>query len=348
MSRRSLSLLGKSVHVDFHLYLHVVVSSLMISAVLFSTIATSYSELLYTEFSLKISLIGLSVLVLVEIVHRSKSAPVLCALMAVLMFLNYYILVAVTYRLLIAIKLIHVTQLLLWTRLKNALFTISPRIVYVYTWSVLYTTISTYSKLLPLENYAKTLLVAVIATLMTPLFLIGSKVLREATIKAGSLLSAIITRAIFMGVRRVKRPCDRFTNKIRSLLGKTHIIVLEKRLNDLFASKIRALLGGAIIIDLDKYSQKISSKLVILSKKPLEGSDIDVETCTTRKLEVLLSRLIRSCRVLEDVVLESIRIRVIKLVERLHHAFEYSLTIIPLVLGLLMLLAMVIYVLTVP
>ena len=325
MPWRNLNLPSRSALTDFHLYLHIIVSSLMLSGVLLSTIAITYGELFYTELALKISLIALSILVLIEIVYKGGNSLLLCTLIATLMLLNYYIIIAITHRVLIAIILTHTAQLLLWANLKNTFSTTSSQILYLYTWSTLYTTISTYSKLLLLQYFAKTLLVVIIATLMTPLILVGSRVLRKTTVKIESLLDVIVTRVTSTVVRQVKI------------------------LTALFTSKTKILLEKASATKLEKSTQKILFKPELFTKRLLESSSkIDVEILTIQDLEALLNRFISFYRVLEDKALESMRVKVVKIVERLHHVFEYSLTILPLILGLLILLAMIIYVLTMP
>jgi len=68
----------------------------------------------------------------------------------------------------------------------------------------------------------------------------------------------------------------------------------------------------------------------------------------THNVEALLTYIVKSARVLEDIAVEKIRVEVVKAIKQLHHLFEYSLATISLILGLLILLSLIVYMLILP
>lgn len=308
---------------SFHQYLHTVSSFLLFSAVLLSTLAivTGYSKALYLELSVKLTLTSLSVLLLLEIMHSSRGALMLCTLLASLTIAIHYILIATSSHLAIAIAVVHVVQALLWAWLRSLFAKAPQHLSYLLTWGMLYVTISAYSRSLPVDlQYARVALVIALATISTPALLAGSTALQNV-VAVERAVGEAVGQAIVARVRRVKLWAE------------------------LTASKVRTMLKKVLGVSLGKAPQEKALKLVQTTARVVGSVETTVETSTMQRLERLLSHIIKCGRVLEDTIVRKVRTGMAKMVKHLHHTFEYSLATISLVLGLLILLALIIFIL---
>uniref|UniRef100_A0A7J3Z4U7 Uncharacterized protein n=1 Tax=Ignisphaera aggregans TaxID=334771 RepID=A0A7J3Z4U7_9CREN len=308
---------------SFQQYLHIVSSFLLFSAVLLSTFAivTGYSKASHLELSVKLTLISLSVLLLLEIMRSSRGTLMLCTLLASLTIAIHYILIATSSSLAIAVTVVHVVQALLWAWLRSLFARAPQRLTYLLTWGTLYVTISAYSRFLPVDlQYARVALVIALATIATPALLAGSTALQNV-IAIESAVGEAVGQAIVARVRRVRLWAELTANKVRTMLKK--------------------VLG----VSLGKAQQEKALKLVQTTARVVVSVEITVETSTMRRLERLLSHIIKCSRVLEDTIVKKVRTGMAKIVKHLHHTFEYSLATISLVLGLLILLALIIFIL---
>jgi hypothetical protein len=295
-------------------------SFLLFSAVLLSTFAivTGYSKALHLELSVNLTLISLSVLLLLEIMHSSRGALMLCTLLASLTIAIHYILIATSSSLAMAVAVAHVVQALLWAWLRSLFARAPQHLTYLLTWGTLYVTISAYSRSLPVDlQYARVALVIALATIATPALLAGSSALQNV-IAIESAVGEAVGQAI---VARVRLWAELAANKVRTMLKK--------------------VLG----VSLGKAPQEKALKLMQTTARVVGSVEITVETSTMRRLESLLSHIIKCGRVLEDTIVKKVRTGMAKIVKHLHRTFEHSLATISLVLGLLILLALIIFIL---
>ena len=309
---------------SFSWYFHILIATLVLVSVFFSTLAGVSGEFLYFEFSLKYTITALSVLVVASVIYKDKSVTVLCALLVLVIITGYCILLEPP--LLPIAVLLYVVQLLIWIYVRDFLATHS-HLVYFYTWGILYTTTSIYSRALTVHSITRQFFVFTVSAITTPIFLALSNIAPYQHL-------AIPTTRVFSTMSRALRVVSSvksaLSSVVRSLASRVEI---SWRLSSV---KFKHTLLGVLL-----------GKLA-LAERALRGLLPTLEEFAADKLGNITDRLVEFTRNLEDVIIEKIRSELVEAIRKLHHVFEYSLATVSLVLGLLILLALLIYALTVP
>jgi len=168
---------------------------------------------------------------------------------------------------------------------------------------------------------------------MTLILLITSSKLREFERVDSVVLD--IAGKITSKAEKVVRISLNAENTILKIAGKIASRVkrsVELLFNTEFKSKIR----------------DAASRLFLPIVKQLDKAIVSLELLTARNFEIIFSKLVKSTRILEDIVVEKIRVEIVKTIRQLHYLFEYSLATVSLILCLLILLALIVYVITAP
>ena len=319
---------------DFSQYFQFLVTTILVLGLALSTVALVFNEILYYEFSLKFYLIALSLLVLLEIILGNKSIKALCILTAILVLVSYSVFISSSWFFPVsAIILLHATQISLWSQLKIVMSKTSPRIVFLYAWSVIYVSASSYTRIYADHFITRYLATLIVSTTMTLILLITSSKLREFERVDSVVLD--IAGKITSKAEKVVRISLNAENTILKIAGKIASRVkrsVELLFNTEFKSKIR----------------DAASRLFLPIVKQLDKAIVSLELLTARNFEIIFSKLVKSTRILEDIVVEKIRVEIVKTIRQLHYLFEYSLATVSLILCLLILLALIVYVITAP
>ncbi len=319
----------------------VTVFLLVLTGFIISTWGLISGDIYVLEYSLKLFIVAISILVLLEL-HRDMSRVFeLFFLTTLLIVLNYIVYIKLNNLVYAFIFLLHIVLITLWIQITTLLYSTLKKYVYLLTMLSTYIVTSHYIVVLHYSSYLLVYIALLISIIATLLYVLILRILDTIVSLYRNTTGDLFTRfTVFLrSISVLWISINKYINSFKKLVVK---IVMFHRFN--YTPYISKLILVLKYVSSWKYLDFKNFKYTIQypSKKTMFKS---IERSIN--IEKLLSGITGFYRGLEDRVIEGVKSRIVEGIEILHRVFEYSLVTNTLILGLLILLALVIYILLV-
>lgn len=296
----------------------------------------------FLEYSLKLFLVAVSILVLLELNRDMRSVFTLVPLTALFIMLSYAVYVERNDWVYLSIFNLHILFFFLLTRLATLLFSASRILAYLFTLTSTYLVTSLYIVVFHLHSYISIFTALLVSFVITTLYSLSSRSLGVFYVKIEYSLHYVFTKILLFsknawsivprGIRvTLINSLSAMVEWIKSQRRRTNSLTLFK----IFMARRFELLG-------ERSSKSSYSATFFTDKTKLELGEY-----VNYVFERFLGEIVEFYRRSEDEIIDKIRLKIVKGIEILHHVFEYSLMTTSLILGLLILLALMIYILLV-
>ncbi len=310
----------------------VVITYLLVVSILFAFLAGIEYNHVYGEFSLKTSLATLMTLMTIETNINRQLMFIFFTLFSTLTFLIYYS-YALTYPLsTISTCLVVITLTIIFSQLKTTLLTLPRVLKGFYIWSYLSTILITYSFQIPIRGIAVLFSLLLLSTTLTFLaMLVYRKFALSFKLDLEKLARSILNGYNSFLKRRVERSKHTLTTLVKRLeeLDKYKPAIVAYKVKpwpstqDLKLKLVRSIYGFGKL------------KLLVHVER--------VEMHLSGSVEQAMCKVITLSKNIEEALLRYLSVNVTRAINYLHWFFEYSLMTLSIALGLLVLLALLIY-----